>query len=373
MTNPHSTRTLLARALPRGPLLGLLAVWTFFALLCGHNFIAWDNQRLMLLQTTVIATAAIGATVIIISGGIDLSVGSTIALCTMVVALLLKAGASPLAAALGGILSGIACGGLVGLMVVGRVAYVASIAAGALVSLALWSRTDHRIAALTGLAATTLLIFIAHKATRKLPLPPFIATLGMWGAIRGLAKGLGNNQPVYPDDNGWLPVLMSQRTSGLLSFLPDSVWITLILAATVAFILVFTVFGRHTIAIGSNEQAARYCGVPISRTKLGIYMLGVGCAGLAGVLQFSYLNMGDPTTASGYELRIIAAAVIGGASLAGGTGSIRGALIGALIMTIVDNGCTKLGLDNWVQEMVTGGLIVTAVALDRMRRSDSTA
>ena len=98
-----------------------------------------------------------------------------------------------------------------------------------------------------------------------------------------------------------------------------------------------------------------------------IYTLGVGCAGVASVLQFSYLTIGDPTTAEGYELQVIAACVIGGASLSGGEGSVRGAIIGALIMTVVDNGCTKLGLSNWVQEVVTGGIIVAAVAMDRLR------
>src|SRR5262249_49850802 len=98
-----------------------------------------------------------------------------------------------------------------------------------------------------------------------------------------------------------------------------------------------------------------------------VYMIAIACAGVAGLLQFSYLSMGDPTTADGYELKVIAAVVIGGASLSGGEGSVLGTIVGALIMTVVDNGCTKLGLDNWVQEIVTGGIIVTAVALDRWR------
>jgi ribose/xylose/arabinose/galactoside ABC-type transport system permease subunit len=108
--------------------------------------------------------------------------------------------------------------------------------------------------------------------------------------------------------------------------------------------------------------------VRVGRTKLGVYVLGASCAGVAAVLQLSYLSMGDPTTAQGLELRAIAAAVIGGASLSGGEGSVAGAVIGALVMTVVDNGCTKLGLDNWVQEVVTGAIIVAAVALDRWRQ-----
>jgi ribose/xylose/arabinose/galactoside ABC-type transport system permease subunit len=129
-----------------------------------------------------------------------------------------------------------------------------------------------------------------------------------------------------------------------------------------------TVFGRHAVAIGSNEETARLCGVRVERTRLGVYVLGCSCAGIAAMLQLSYLSMGDPTTAQGLELETIAAAVIGGASLAGGEGSIGGTLVGALIMTVVDNGCTKLGLDNWVQEVVTGAIIVGAVALDRWRQ-----
>ena len=122
------------------------------------------------------------------------------------------------------------------------------------------------------------------------------------------------------------------------------------------------------VAIGSNQEAARLCGVRVEWTTLWVYILGSGFAGLAGVLQFSYLTMGDPTTALGAELDVIAAVVIGGGSLAGGEGSVAGALIGALIMTVVGNGCTKLGLDNWVQEIVTGVIIILAVALDRWRQ-----
>jgi len=155
---------------------------------------------------------------------------------------------------------------------------------------------------------------------------------------------------------------------GPFGLLPAGVWILLLVALLAALALRATVFGRHAAAIGSNEETARLCGVRIERTKLGVYVLGSCCSGIAAVLQLSYLSMGDPTTAQGYELKTIAAAVIGGASLSGGEGSIGGTLVGALIMTVVDNGCTKLGLDNWVQEVVTGAIIVAAVALDRLRQ-----
>jgi ribose/xylose/arabinose/galactoside ABC-type transport system permease subunit len=135
-----------------------------------------------------------------------------------------------------------------------------------------------------------------------------------------------------------------------------------------AAVLRYTRFGRHVFAIGSNEQTARLCGIRVARTKLMIYAAAVACAGVAAVLQFSFLyGQGDPTTAEGYELKVIAAVVIGGASLTGGEGSILGTIVGALIMAVVDNGCTKLELDNWLQEIVTGAIIVVAVMLDQLR------
>jgi ribose transport system permease protein len=140
------------------------------------------------------------------------------------------------------------------------------------------------------------------------------------------------------------------------------------LAVLVALALRNTRFGRHVFAIGSNELSARLCGVPVERVKLLVYALGGAFAGIGAVLQFAYLTGGDPTTASGLELNIIAAVVIGGASLAGGQGTITGTLVGALIMSVVANGCTKLGLSNWVQEIVTGGIIIAAVLLDYLRR-----
>jgi ribose/xylose/arabinose/galactoside ABC-type transport system permease subunit len=148
---------------------------------------------------------------------------------------------------------------------------------------------------------------------------------------------------------------------------PPGVWLLLALAVLVAFVLRYTQFGRHVFAIGSNEQTARLCGINVERSKLLVYMIGVGFAGLAGVLQFSFLGMGDSTTAPGMELNIIAAVVIGGASLSGGEGSISGSLIGALLMTAVANGCTKMGWETYVQEIATGAIIIMASLLDRLR------
>ena len=310
-------RRLLGRL---GPLLGLAFVFALFAALRPGSFLDWANIEVMLLQSTVVATAALGMTLIIIAGGIDLSVGSVIALVTVVVALLLNHRAPPLLAAAGGVAAGALCGRLVGTLVT------------------------------------------------RLRLAPFIVTLGAWGAYRGLAKGVAGETMVTAPDS-WLNSLLKSLDAGQRwQLVPPGVWLLLVLAVLVALLLRHTRFGRHVFAVGSYEQAARLCGVNLDRTKRLIYTVGGLFAGLAGVLQFSYLTVGDPTTATGLELDVIAAVVIGGASLAGGQGSVPGTLIGALIMTVVANGCTKVGLPNWVQEIVTGAIIIIAVALDRLRR-----
>lgn len=351
-----------------GPLLGLSGTWILFALLAGTTFTRWSNQELMLLQTAVVGTAAVGATWIIVAGGIDLSVGSTIALGTMAAAYVLRAGGGPLLACGAAVATGALVGFVIGALVVGElVRCVASLALGAGAAWAARGAGAGASAGL-GLAAAAGAWFALRRVRATLPLSPFIVTLGLWGALRGLAKGLGDNQPIYPPSPGWLADLMVVGRGGLLGLFPGGVWILLCVAALAAAALRASVFGRHAVAIGSSEETARLCGVRVERTKLGVYVLGSSCAGIAAVLQLSYLSMGDPTTAQGYELKTIAAAVIGGASLSGGEGSIGGTLIGALIMTVVDNGCTKLGLDNWVQEVVTGAIIVAAVALDRWRQ-----
>jgi ribose transport system permease protein len=303
------------------PLVGLAAVCALFAVLRFDTFVTRDNFAIVMQQTAVIGVAALGMTLVIIAGGIDLSVGSIIALGTVVIALLLQKGCSPLVAALGGVGASALCGALSGLLIT------------------------------------------------RLRLLPFVVTLGMMGALRGAAKGLANEQPVYPDES-WLNGLMQLGRNGGL---PSGVWLMLVLAVIVALALRYTRFGRHVFAVGSNELTARLCGVPVERVKLGVYILGASFAGIGAVLQFAYLTGGDPTTAAGLELNIIAAVVIGGASLAGGQGTITGTLVGALIMSVVANGCTKLGLSNWVQEIVTGGIIIAAVLLDYFRRRSSSA
>lgn len=350
-----------------GPWLGLLGAWGLFAVTAGATFVAPENQRLMLLQTAVVGTAAVGATLIIISGGIDLSVGSTVALTTVVLGVLLRGGASPLVATVGAVATAAGCGVLIGALVTGRMLLALALAAAAVAAALLSNHLG--VLGVTGVAAAVVIVGLAigRRTTARLPLSPFIVTLGLWGALRGAAKGLADNQPVYADTLGFLPRLMTPAQSGFLALLPAGVWLLLAVALLMAVVLHATRFGRHALAIGSNEATARLCGVDVEGRKLLVYTVAALCTGLAGVLQFSYLSMGDPTTAQGLELDVIAAVVIGGASLAGGEGSIVGTLAGALLMTVIDNGCAKLGVDNWVQEIVTGAIIVGAVALDRLR------
>jgi ribose transport system permease protein len=318
MSSPSLPRRLLTGF---GPFIGLVAILVLFAALRWETFVSWDNFAIILQQTAVIGIAALGMTLVIIAGGIDLSVGSIIAVGTVVIAQLLQRGWSPWLAALAGIAVAAACGAFSGFLIT------------------------------------------------RLRLLPFVVTLGMMGALRGAAKGLAGEQTIYPDET-WLNKLMMLGGRGSL---PGGVWLMLGFAALVALALRYTRFGRHVFAVGSNELSARLCGVPVERVKLLVYTLGGLFAGIGGVLQFAYLTGGDPTTASGLELNIIAAVVIGGASLTGGQGTITGTLIGALIMSVVANGCTKVGLSNWVQEIVTGGIIIAAVLLDYLRRRASAA
>jgi ribose transport system permease protein len=303
-----------------GPLVGLAVVVLLFSALRPGQFATAGNAEIMLLQTAVVATAALGMTLVIVSGGIDLSVGAQVALATVTLATLLARGWSPPAAAIATVVCGAACGGVIGGFVTG------------------------------------------------LRLPPFIVTLGMWGGLRGLAKGLaGETMVVAPTT--WLNDLLTALPPGRRWLLvPPGVWLTIALAVAVAALLQLTRFGRHVVATGSSAPTARLCGVAVDRVRIVVHALASALAAVAGVLHYAYLTVGDPTTALGMELDVIAAVVIGGASLAGGRGSVTGTLVGAMIMTAVANGCTKLDLPNWVQEIVTGAIIVSAVALDRARR-----
>ncbi len=308
-----TTRSVIDRA---GTLLGLILVASVFGALVGPHFFAPTNLELMARQTAIVSIAAVGMTIVIVAGGIDLSVGSMIALTTVVIAQLLRMDMSPLAAALGGIAAAALCG------------------------------------------------FVNGVLITQLQVVPFIVTLGTMLVIRGAAKGFGEERRIEAPAT-WLNDLL--RVTRGETLLPSGIWAVIVLSFIIAGLLRYTRFGRHTFAIGSNERMARLCGVAITRSKVVIYTLSAALTGFAGLLMFSKLSVGDPTVAIGLELDVIAAVIIGGGSLLGGRGTVSGTLIGAAIMTVIQIGCSQKGLANWVQQIVTGGIIIAAVALDRVR------
>ncbi len=295
---------MLARRPPwLGPLVALVIVWALFAALSPDTFLRAANTLSMVQKTVVVATCALGMTMIIATGGIDLSTGSLVAFTTVLVAKLLRGGTGPLGAVLAACLAATLLGALVGALV-GR-----------------WK------------------------------MMPFIVTLGTMSLLRGAAKGLAAEQKIDADPRG----LDKLVTAGLSS---PSLWITLALAVAVAALLVFTRFGRHVFAVGSNEATTRLVGIDPVRVKIAVYALAGLLVAIAGVMEFATLTVGDPTDAVGLELKVIAAVVIGGAALSGGEGSVAGALVGALLMTVIETGAIHQGLPGWVQEIVTGAIIV---------------
>jgi ribose transport system permease protein len=310
-------RQLLARL---GPFLGLIAVIAIFALMTDSpsQYLSVRNFRIVVAQTVIVALGAIGMTMIIVSGGIDLSVGSVIALTGVVTALGLRSGMTPLLA----LLLGVAAGGVIGVV--------------------------------NGLAITRLKVI------------PFIATLGMLGVARGVAKWVADQQTVNIPET-WINELAVTFPRPEWLVVAPGVWLSVGLAVLVALVLRRTVFGRRVFAIGSNEAAARACGIPVDRMKIWIYGLAGLLFGLSGVMQMSRLRQGDPTVAIGTELDVIAAVVIGGGSLNGGVGTVLGSMIGASIMAVLRNGSQQMGWPNYIQEIIIGAIIVAAVAVDRVR------
>lgn len=308
------------------PFIGLIVVLGLFAMSDVRDVLfTGSTWNLLLVQTVVVALGAMGMTMVIISGGIDLSAGSVVALSSVVGAKAILMGAPfPLV-----ILACIVVGGLAGLI------------NGALIA--------------------------------GLRIVPFIVTLGMMGIARGVAKWIADNQTVnytakYGNDHPVRSLL--ERTSFKDFFpLPPGVWLTLALAVIMILVMRRTVFGRHVFALGSNEDTARLCGIRVQWRKVMIYAFAGVFFGLAGLMQLSRLNLGDPTAAVGLELEIIAAVVIGGASLSGGSGSILGSMIGALIIVVLKLGSTLKGWENHIQEIIIGVVIIFAVCVDRLRHS----
>jgi ribose transport system permease protein len=277
-------------------------------------FLTFSNFKIIFTQTVIVAIGALGMTMIIVSGGIDLSVGSIIALCSVVGALLVSQGWAPALV----VLTAVLAGGVIGLV------------NGAIIS--------------------------------YLRMNAFIVTLGMLGVARGLAKWLAGNQTV---NYGASPL---NELMALGARLPAGVWIALVLALLTGLLMQRTVFGRHLFAIGSNEDTARLCGLRVRPLKASIYALAGLFFGLAGLMQLSRLRQGDPTVAVGLELDVIAAVVIGGGSLSGGAGSVLGSMIGALIMAVLRNGSQQMGWPTYMQEIIIGVVIVVAVGLDQLRQ-----
>lgn len=303
-----------------GPFIGLALVIALFSAPASirPTFLSLGNFRTVATQTVIVGLGALGMTLIIISGGIDLSVGSVFALSSVVVALLLHNHIAPIWA----LLAAIGVGGLVGTINGGLI---------------------------TGLRVT-----------------PFIVTLGTLGIVRGVAYWLANDQTINMP-GGWLSNLSAMYPQPAWLLVAPGVWITVALAFVTAMILRRTVLGRYIIAIGSNEMTSRLSGLRVDALKIGIYALAGLFFGLAGALQFGRLSQGDPTVDVGAELDVIAAVVIGGGSLSGGEGSVLGSILGALIMSFLRNGSQQLGWPDYVEKIIIGIVIIAAVALDRLR------
>ena len=290
----------------------LVGLVVLFGIASPH-FFTTDNLLNVMQQSAINAILGIGLTFVIISGGIDLSVGSILALCGLVVADFMVAGHSIFTAVVVGLLVGLGCGLLNGLITtLGRI-------------------------------------------------PPFIATLGMMLMARSAAKIYSGSKPIsgLPDS--------FRALSGDIAGVPVMVLIVAGLYVVAHLVLTRSKLGRYTYAIGGNEQAAWLSGVPVVRYKVAIYALSGLMAGVAAVLMTSRLNAASPLSGEMYELYAIAAAVIGGVSLMGGEGRVMGTVIGALIMGTLRNGLNALNVPSALEGMVVGGVLVAAVVLDRAR------
>jgi ribose/xylose/arabinose/galactoside ABC-type transport system permease subunit len=279
------------------------------------NFLSGSNLYLVSRQISFVAIVALGELFVILHGGIDLSVGSIMALAGMVAGYLMKLGVPPPAAVVLAIVAGLAMGAINGALV----AYA-------------------RIA-------------------------PFIATLGMLSFASGVVLGLSKGWPITE-----IPASFAPIAQGSFLALPIPVWIMLVLAAIAHVVLTATAFGRRTYAIGSSEQAAFMSGVEVRRIKLALYMISAGCASLAGIVLVARFSSAQADTGKGWELDAIAAAVIGGTSLSGGAGSVLGMLIGACIMGVIKNGLVLMKVSSYWQTAIIGVVIVLAVILDRAKR-----
>jgi ribose/xylose/arabinose/galactoside ABC-type transport system permease subunit len=317
-------------AVPAGPWVGFFGVLVLFTLLIGlkgglGTFLSVGNLEVLLHEGTIPAIVGLGMLLVLISGGIDLSVGAVVALVTVVTmrvytGLHAQWGPGP-QANLAAVAAGVAVGGLCGLT--------------------------------NGLLVT------------RLNLPPFVATLGMFGIARGVAVWLaGRTTLAFPDGATPAWVLALAKTS----LANPGLWSLVLLAALTAVLLHLTVLGRHIYAVGSNEATARLCGVNVPRTKVWVYTLAGLLTGWAGILMFAHSNSGNPTLGEQLELDVITAVVIGGASLGGGKGTVVGAVLGVAILGLIKNGVSLFNVPVEMQYILIGVLLLANVALNRWRR-----
>jgi ribose transport system permease protein len=302
---------------------GLIALFVVFSL-ASPNFMQTQNVLAILQATSVNGVLAIAATLVIITGGIDLSVGTLMTFCAVIAGVVLTFLGLPLPlGVLAAILAGMA----------------------------------------SGLVSGTIIA--------KLKVPPFIATLGMMLILKGLSLVISGTRPIYFNDTpGFSLISTGSLVGSVIPALPipNGVLILFLVAIVISFVLSKTALGRYTFALGSNEEAVRLSGVNVDRWKIAVYALAGSVCGVAGLLIASRLNSAQPALGQGYELDAIAAVVIGGTSLSGGRGTVLGTLIGALIISVLANGLRILSVAQEWQTVVTGTIIILAVYADILRR-----
>ncbi|WP_338720168.1 ABC transporter permease [Herbaspirillum sp. DW155] len=314
--NPAARQKLLAFA-------SLLLMILFFSF-ASPNFMEVDNLVSILQSTAVNGVLAIACTYVIITSGIDLSVGTMMTFCAVMAGVVLTNWGMPLPL---GIAAAIFFGALSG--------------------------------------------WISGMVIAKLKVPPFIATLGMMMLLKGLSLVISGTRPIYFNDTeGFSSIAQDSLIGDLIPSLPipNAVLILFIVAICASVILNKTVFGRYTFALGSNEEALRLSGVKVDFWKVAVYTFSGAICGIAGLIIASRLNSAQPALGQGYELDAIAAVVIGGTSLSGGTGTILGTIIGAFIMSVLVNGLRIMSVAQEWQTVVTGVIIILAVYLDILRR-----
>jgi ribose transport system permease protein len=314
--HPDTRQRLLAFA-------SLLALMVFFSF-ASPNFLQADNMVSILQSTAVNGVLAIACTFVIITSGIDLSVGTLMTFCAVMAGVFLTYWGLPIYV---GIFAAIFFGALCG--------------------------------------------WISGVVVAKLKVPPFIATLGMMMLLKGLSLVISGTRPIYFNDTPEFPAISQESLIGHFIPalpIPNAVLILFLVAIAASVVLAKTIFGRYTFALGSNEEALRLSGVNVDFWKIAVYTVSGAICGIAGLLIASRLNSAQPALGQGYELDAIAAVVIGGTSLSGGTGTILGTIIGAFIMSVLINGLRIMSVAQEWQTVVTGVIIILAVYLDILRR-----